>query len=66
MKQKIFNPRIFEQTDDKNITWFEVVYFVNYGKKNQDIICESFDTLIEAKNHIKKKSVGYRITRNLI
>jgi hypothetical protein len=61
MKQKIFNPRIYENTDDKDITWFEVVYFINYGKKNQDIICKGFDTLPEAKNYLKNKSVGYRM-----
>jgi hypothetical protein len=64
MKQKIFNPRIFENTDDKDITWFEVVYFINYGQEDQDIIWKGFDTLAEAENHLKNKSVGYRISND--
>lgn len=57
MKELIYKPKIFQHTDDKDITWFEVVYFINYGKKDQDIIWKGFDTLLEAENYLSKKTI---------
>ena len=58
MKQTIYKARVFEHTDDMDRTWFEVVYFTNYGKKNQDIVCKVFNTFLEAENHLRKKLIA--------
>ena len=58
MDALIYKPKIFQHTDDRDITWFEVVYFTNYGKKDQDIICKVFNTLIEAENYLSKKTIA--------
>ena len=58
MEKLIYKPKIFQHTDDRDITWFEVVYFINYGKKDQDIIWKGFDTLSEAENYLSKKTIA--------
>lgn len=58
MDKLIYKPKIFQHTDDKDVTWFEVVYFINYNKKEQDIICKGFDTLSEAENYLSKKTIA--------
>ena len=58
MDKLIYKPKIFQHTDDNDITWFEVVYFTNYGKKDQDIIWKGFDTLSEAENYLSKKTIA--------
>ena len=48
-----YKHKLFKHTDDKDETWFELVYFTNYGTKNQDMEFKSFNTLKEAEKYIK-------------
>ena len=48
-----YKHKLFKHTDDRDQNWYELVYFTNYGTKDQDMKFKSFDTLKEANKFIK-------------
>jgi hypothetical protein len=50
-----YKHKVYKHTDDRDITWFEVVYFTNYGTSKQEIIFKQFDTVDEADKFCKMK-----------
>jgi transcription initiation factor IIE alpha subunit len=53
-KNSIFyKHKLFKHTDDRDETWYELVWFTDYGTKNQEIQTKAFDTVKQAEKFIK-------------
>ena len=50
-----YKHKVYKHTDDRDITWFEVIYFTNYGTNHQEIIFKQFDTVQEAAEFCQMK-----------
>ena len=48
-----YKHKLFQHTDDRDETWYELVWFKDYGTKNQEIQYKSFDTVKQAEKFIK-------------
>jgi len=44
--------KTYKHTDDLDRVWYEVVWFTNYGTKDQEIHFNAFDTQKEAEEFI--------------
>ena len=53
--KKFYKHKLFEHTDDQDITWYEVVWFENYDTKDQEIKSKSFDHKQQAETFINLK-----------
>jgi len=64
MKKNLYfyKHKLFQNTDDKDETWFELVWFRGYGTKDQEIQTKSFDTVKQAEKFIqfKKNLINYK------
>ncbi|QDP58868.1 MAG: hypothetical protein Unbinned5607contig1000_16 [Prokaryotic dsDNA virus sp.] len=52
-----YKHKVFKHTEsfDKDVTWYEVVYFTNYGTNHQSLVCKKFDTEKEAEEFTNNK-----------
>jgi len=59
--QWFYKHKVYKHTDDRDITWFEVVYFTNYGTNHQSIVFKQFDTQKEAEEFTNNKIKTYSL-----
>lgn len=48
-----YKHKLFQYTDDRDETWYELVWFKDYGTKNQEIQTKAFDTVKQAEKFIQ-------------
>ena len=50
----MYKEKLFKYTDDQGVTYYELAWFTNYNKKDQELHTKQFNTIKEAEIFLNK------------